>query len=68
MLLKMVIRSNDDTSLYLTKSKEWTLKRDVAWEYTTDLVFPHAADHAGSVYLRLPGGREIEVSKEDFIQ
>jgi hypothetical protein len=66
MLLKMVIR-NAVGSSYLTRSKKWTSDKADAWEYTTDLVFIHAVDHGGLVYLRLPMGREVEVYNGDFL-
>lgn len=67
MIIKMVIINGENEAQYLTRSKDWTSKKDSAWEYTTDLVFAHAGDHHGKVYLRLPTGREIEVCEGDFL-
>jgi len=37
-----------------------------AWIYGSSAAFTDAVEHGGKVFLRLPSGREFEVSESDF--
>jgi len=52
----------------LSNEEAWVETVDKAWKYTSHMVWADAEDTEQKVYILLPSGREIEVSKEDFKQ
>ena len=71
--MKLVVRrqfwEGPDTSRqeYLTDSGEWTADAASARPYQSSMAFHEAVLNKGAVFLRMPSGREIPVSKSDFL-
>lgn len=51
---------------YLNSMEDPTHTEEDAMKYSSMFVFDDAEDYEGIVYLVLPGGRKIQVSREDF--
>ena len=51
---------------YLTGAEEWSTDPASAWTYQSVVVFGVVDSHDGAVFLRMPSGREISVTKSDF--
>lgn len=72
MDLNMVVRhvvwhaEDDAETQWLNKRDVWTKEPSDAWLYSSHVAFTSAASFGGGVFVRLPGGREVDVSEEDM--
>jgi hypothetical protein len=55
------------TNIYLDPNERFGT-RESAYKYCSEVAFSNAEDSDMAVYLRFPSGKEIEVSKEDFVK
>lgn len=53
---------------YLNAWVVWSVIEVDAYLYSSSAVFADAKDNDGSVYIRLPSGREIAVDESDFLK
>ena len=68
MEIDLVVRKGRGAEVfeYLNKNNSWTTMPGDAWSYGSIAAFTDAEDFGGSVFLRLPQGREIAVESSDF--